>query len=158
MRLDLVNEEAVMEITLQRALLVVFLVFVGLTLYVGRVSAGEQKFSYDGYAEVLDKFVDDDGMVAYKRLKKSRTGLDSFVADIGAMEKDVYRAMSRNEKIAFWVNAYNAFTLKAIIDHYPIKASGFSAMRFPSNSIRQISGVWDELKIMSNSFFASFVV
>lgn len=135
-----------MEITLQRVLLVLFLVFVGLSLYVGRVSAGEQSFSYDGYADVLNRFVDDDGMVAYKRLKKSRTGLDGFVTDIGAMEKDIYRAMTRNEKVAFWVNAYNAFTLKAIIDHYPIKASGLTAMRFPKDSIRQISGVWDGLK------------
>jgi hypothetical protein len=36
--------------------------------------------------------------------------------------------------------------LKAIIDHYPIKASFWRSLKFPRNSIRQIPGVWTDLK------------
>jgi hypothetical protein len=45
--------------------------------------------------------------------------------------------------MAFWINAYNFFTLHAIVDHYPIRGSWFS--RYPRNSIRQIDGVWTRL-------------
>ncbi len=52
--------------------------------------------------------------------------------------------MGVNEQKAYWINAYNALTLKAILDHYPIKPGGFIARaRFPKNSIRQIADVWD---------------
>lgn len=51
---------------------------------------------------------------------------------------------SRDQQMAFWSNAYNVFTLRAIVDHYPIRGSVFSLS--PRNSIRQISGVWDRLQ------------
>ncbi|MCP4452905.1 MAG: DUF547 domain-containing protein, partial [Planctomycetes bacterium] len=47
---------------------------------------------------------------------------------------------------AFWINAYNALTLKAVLDHYPIKSSFFRSLTYPKNSIRQIAGVWNKLK------------
>jgi hypothetical protein len=52
-------------------------------------------------------------------------------------------AWSRAQQMAFWINAYNAFTLRAIVDHYPIEGSRFSL--HPRNSIRQIDGVWTSL-------------
>ncbi|MDP7638654.1 MAG: DUF547 domain-containing protein, partial [Candidatus Hydrogenedentes bacterium] len=50
-------------------------------------------------------------------------------------------------QLAFWFNAYNAITVKYILDHHPIKKGGivFGTL-YPANSIRQIKGVWDSLK------------
>jgi len=45
--------------------------------------------------------------------------------------------------MAFWINAYNAFTLRAIVDHYPIR-NGWLTLQ-PRDSIRQIDGVWTKL-------------
>ena len=47
--------------------------------------------------------------------------------------------------MAFWINVYNALTLKAIVDHYPIQSSFLKSFVYPRNSIRQIPGVWDKL-------------
>src|SRR5207249_4677467 len=33
---------------------------------------------------------------------------------------DDYARWSRAERLAFWINAYNAFTVKLVLDHYPI--------------------------------------
>ena len=42
--------------------------------------------------------------------------------------------------------AYNAFTMRAILDNYPLKrGSGIKARFYPANSIRQIPGVWDKI-------------
>src|SRR5262245_30588366 len=57
-----------------------------------------------GYDEILDLNVRD-GMVYYRALKANRGRLDAFVSGLGSQTID---QASRNEQIAFWLNAYNA--------------------------------------------------
>jgi len=102
--------------------------------------------SYEAYAEVLAAYVDDNGMVDYASLKADRRKLDEFVRGVGALNRRVFDGWEPKEKIAFWLNAYNALTLRVIVDHYPIKSGFFGGLRFPSNSIRQIKGVWDKIE------------
>lgn len=97
------------------------------------------------YARVLDSFVNQEGRVDYAALKQSPEDLNAYLASVAQLDRADYQSWSDTEQIAFWINAYNAYTLKAIIDNYPIQASFFGQFRFPNNSIRQISGVWDEL-------------
>jgi hypothetical protein len=85
-------------------------------------------------------------MVDYKGLKARRHKLDEFASALAKHDRKDYEKWTDKAKIAFLVNAYNALTLKAIIDNYPIQSSFLRALRFPKNSIRQIPGVWDELK------------
>jgi len=103
-------------------------------------------FGYDDYAAVLKDYIDNRGMVSYKRLKARRESLDLFVLTISKLDAKTYEKWSNKEKIAFWINAYNALTLKVIIDNYPIKPSFFKSIYYPKNSIRQIKGVWDKKK------------
>ena len=98
---------------------------------------------YADYAATLDEYVDDDGMVAYAKLKADRTRLDAFAAAMGKLDPATLAGWTAKERLAFWINAYNAFTLKAIIDNYPLKASTW---RYPKNSIRQIPNVWTRLR------------
>ena len=67
----------------------------------------------------------------------------AIAAGFAAVEAQTERAWPRAQRMAFWINAYNFFTLHAIVDHYPIRGSWFS--RYPQNSIRQIDGVWTRL-------------
>lgn len=110
------------------------------------VSAKADPFEYDKYAAVLKKHVNDKGRVDYRALKANRGALDEFLASVAAVDPKALAKWSDKEQIAFWVNAYNALTLQAIIDAYPIKASGVSSLLYPDNSIRQISGVWEGSK------------
>ncbi|MBI4963612.1 MAG: DUF547 domain-containing protein [Desulfomonile tiedjei] len=109
-------------------------------------TAAEKPFSYEDYAEILAAYVDDRGMVNYAALKEHRGRLDAFVQRIADLTPSTYDKWNDSEKIAFWINAYNALTLRAIVDHYPIKPGLLSSFRFPKNSIRQIPGVWDKLQ------------
>lgn len=100
----------------------------------------------DAYRTVLSERVNDKGLVDYRALKADRRDLDRYVSSLAGLDPKSYEAWKDGEKIAFWINAYNALTLKAIVDHYPIKKGGLvSGLRFPESSIRQIPGVWDEL-------------
>jgi hypothetical protein len=107
---------------------------------------GEPVFDYGEYAAVLDTYVNTRGMVDYRALKRSPGHLNSFLRQVARLDRSTYRQWPRDSKVAFLVNAYNAITLKIIIDHYPIEAGWFGSMRYPENSIRQISGVFDGIE------------
>lgn len=105
------------------------------------VAWGEMK--HDAYGVVLKKYVDDKGMVDYKKLKKGREGLDGYIKALGGVKAVDYEKWNDEVKIAFWVNAYNAITLQVVIDHYPISKSFWANLRGYAVGIRHISGAWD---------------
>jgi Protein of unknown function, DUF547 len=97
---------------------------------------------YGDYRAALMAFVDARGLVDYAGLKEQRVYLDDFVTYLERLDPKTYDAWPDRDKIALWINAYNALTLRAIIDHYPI-APATPNGSYPKNSIRQIPGVWD---------------
>jgi hypothetical protein len=107
-----------------------------------------RSFSYKSYESVLQAYVDESGKVDYGKLQVGRDQLDAFAAEIGSLSPVSYSGWNEKEQMVFWINVYNALTLEAIIDHYPIQASVIRSVIFPSNSIRQISGVWDRLQFL----------
>jgi hypothetical protein len=90
--------------------------------------------------------VNDWGMVDYKGLKTNPQALNTYLDYAATLPQSTVDTWSEADQIAFWINVYNGLTLKAIIDHYPIKPSFFRSFSYPKNSIRQISGVWKKLK------------
>jgi hypothetical protein len=95
--------------------------------------------------DVLLPFVDDDGLVDYATLKADRKGLDAYCDRIADLDPTVMASQPEAFRVAFWINAYNAFTLKLIVDNYPIKPST-GKTKYPANSIRQIPGAWEHKK------------
>ena len=73
---------------------------------------------------------------------------DNYLQSLNNIPGDEFETWTEKQKLAFWINAYNAFTVKAIIDHYPIERSfTFIGIFYaPKNSILQIPGVWKKLK------------
>ncbi len=127
-------------------LLVAVVILGAILLTADAFAASERTFDYGSYSATLGKYVDDDGMVGYEALEVDREKLDAFATSLAGLSPRVYDKWTDAEKIAFWINAYNGLTLKAILDHYPIEPSFIASLRFPKNSIRQISGVWDKLE------------
>lgn len=87
--------------------------------------------SHSLFEKTLQKF-NDQGLIDYQSLKAQPEDLNAYLLTLANISETEIENWSRDEKIAFWMNAYNAFTLKAIIDHYPLK------------SIRDIDGVWKQ--------------
>lgn len=95
------------------------------------------------YADLLREVVRGD-RVDYQALAAVRPQLAQALSGFDDVAARGEAGWPRESRIAFWINAYNAFTLKAIVDHYPIRAGWFT--RQPRNSIRQIDGVWTTLR------------
>jgi len=93
---------------------------------------------------IFATYVDKQGLVNYKTLRRKRRELLDVMKDFDDLHPAMYMSWSNNEKIAFWINAYNIFTLKLIVDNYPIKARPYLLMFYPKNSVMHIPGAWNK--------------
>jgi len=89
--------------------------------------------------QLLDLYVRN-GDVYYRALKAERGKLDGFLNMVATTQ---VAKMSREEQIAFWLNAYDAIVLRTVIDHYPIQGHSSD---YPAKSIRQIPGAFERLQ------------
>ncbi len=76
-------------------------------------------FDHSAFNDLLQKHVDADGWVDYKALLEDADTLDIYIASLADAPFD---DLGRDEKLALLINAYNAFTLRLILDHYPLKS------------------------------------
>jgi len=83
-----------------------------------------------------------DGLVYYRALKSERGRLDRYVASLN-VPAATFDKWSREEKLAFWLNGYNAIVLQTVVTAYPIQGK---ASTYPSSSIRQIPGAFERTK------------
>jgi len=69
---------------------------------------------------LVRKYVDRDGMVdyaAWKATEADRAALRQYLATLGA--GDPAAQTTKEGKLAFWINAYNALTVQGILEVYP---------------------------------------
>jgi hypothetical protein len=90
------------------------------------------------FDQLLDLYVRN-GDVYYRAIKSERARLDGY---IGQLATASIEKLSREEQLAFWLNAYNALVLRTVADHYPILGR---STQYPAKSIRQISGAFERL-------------
>lgn len=128
--------------TLAQRAVMVALMAISAVASVAAAATGNTVADFSSYADTLRRFVTPAGQVRYAALKADPGSLNSFLAGLAAGDPRGLATLPEPDRIAFWINAYNAITLKTIIANYPIHASGFSALRYPASSIRQISGAW----------------
>lgn len=105
--------------------------------------------SFDQQHKQFDSLLNEyvvDGLVDYQTLQDNQDRLAAYEKALAAVNAEQLTDWSEAEQIAFWINAYNAFTLRAIIDNYPIKRGALKGIFGPSNSILQIPGVWKKLE------------
>jgi hypothetical protein len=91
------------------------------------------------FEQILDIYVRD-GLVYYRALKLERARFDRYVQSLADTSAATVNGWPPDRQLAFWINAYNAFVLRTVIDNYPIRGK---APEYPANSIRQIAGAFE---------------
>lgn len=88
---------------------------------------------------LLREHVSPDG-VDYRSLAAERARLDGYLAELErARGVDHW---PREERLAFWMNAYNALVVARVLDSYPVVGADPA---HPERSVLQIPGFFDEL-------------
>lgn len=88
-------------------------------------------FSHDDFDRVLERFVDERGLVDYPALAREPGDLERYVAQLARTSPDSDPALfpTREDRLAYWINAYNASVLATVLRHYPIPS--VTAVRAP---------------------------
>lgn len=58
----------------------------------------------------------------YAKLKLNRKNLDNYLFKLKTLKKAEFKSFSKTQKLAFWINAYNAYTLDIVVRNYPLKS------------------------------------
>lgn len=80
----------------------------------------EEVISHDKWDQLVRKYVSASGKVNYKGFKADKANFQAYLDYLSANPPQ--DSWSRNKIRAYWINAYNAFTVKTIIDNYPLKS------------------------------------
>lgn len=99
---------------------------------------GTKPPSHQNFDEFLKKFVSEEGKVDYKGMGLQKGDLEKYLNLLSKNPPD-RTTWTKEEQLAYWINAYNAFTLKLILDHYPIKSIQDIKPKYP---IPLINTVW----------------
>ncbi len=92
------------------------------------------------FTTILNKYASN-GLVNYKDLKNDKD-LEKYLEVLSNINPEEFN--DDNSELAFWINAYNAFTLKVIVDNYPLES--INDLHFGGLIIGSILGktIWDD--------------
>ncbi len=79
-----------------------------------------EQINHSAWDMLLKKYVDRDGMVNYAAWKANQAdvqALDNYLKHLSSAS--ITGQSDRNASLAFWINAYNAVTVKGILREYP---------------------------------------
>jgi len=105
--------------------------------------AAQERRAFDqehaAWSEILRACVRDGGF-DYARLKADPAGLDAYLATLQAVTPAELEGWTREQRFAFWINVYNAFCVRKVIEHYPLK------------SIRKLDGAFGLTTVFEKAF------
>lgn len=76
-------------------------------------------FDHSAFTDILLEVVDERGFVDYAVLVADPELLDAYLRRLAATDPS---NLSVPDRLAFWLNTYNAYTLKLIVDNYPVES------------------------------------
>ena len=81
-------------------------------------------FDSAAYARVLETYVTPEGRVRYADLKAEPADLKAFVEQLAAVSPENRPDLfpTRAAQMAYWINAYNAFVIHAVVEAYPVES------------------------------------
>jgi len=89
-----------------------------------------QKVDHSLWTNFLKNHVSNEGHVDYKKIKDNPESLNIVLENLSKTIPN--EQWSKNETLAYWINAYNALTLDLIIRNYPVE------------SIKDIKNPWEQ--------------
>jgi hypothetical protein len=75
--------------------------------------------AHKAWTVLLGEHVKDDAF-DYKKLKTDTAKLEAYLRTLEAVEAEEFASWDSKQQFAFWINAYNAYTVKLVVDAYPI--------------------------------------
>ena len=100
-------------------------------------SISQEYLKHDQWTSLLQTYVSPTGNVDYKGIKEHEAELDAYLEVLS--KNHPTSEWDKNDHLAFWINAYNAFTVKLIVKNYPVVS-----IKDLGGSIYKVNTPWDE--------------
>ncbi len=81
-------------------------------------STGDTYADWSTWDDMLQRFVRPDGKVNYAAWKKEEWQLEQLLAEVANCPPSVNHSLE--EQLAYWINLYNAATIRLMLRHYPV--------------------------------------
>ena len=95
-----------------------------------------QPISHEIWDRLLKANVSEDGMADYEGFMAQKEELQTYLDLLSANPHSAQWPVE--ECLAYWINAYNAFTVKLILDHYPLES-----IKDIAGNIPMVNSPWD---------------
>ncbi|PKV48154.1 uncharacterized protein DUF547 [Aquimarina sp. MAR_2010_214] len=113
----------------------------------------QNSFDHIIWDQALLLNVSDDGKVDYNGFMRDSSQLYRYFKQLS--ENPPQENWTREEKLAYWINAYNAYTIKLVIDSYPLKS--IKDLDDPwGKKFFKIDGVWHSLGELEHKILRKF--
>ncbi|HEX9638630.1 MAG TPA: DUF547 domain-containing protein [Acidobacteriota bacterium] len=103
-------------------------------------AAAQSRVDHSAYDQLLERYVDQRGLVDYRGWKaRDSAALKRYLEALSRVDPE--RLADRKEKLAYWINLYNALTIDAMLHFYPLQSI--------KDKVSHLFGynVWDDYKI-----------
>lgn len=126
---------------MKHLLILVISIFLGASLLtscaVKKAQSNSTPITHELWDTLVKQNVNEKGDVNYKGFIADSVKFNKYLA----LLKDNHpndKQWSEDERLAYWINAYNAFTVKLIVDSYPVES-----IKDIKNGIPFVNTVWD---------------
>jgi hypothetical protein len=102
-------------------LLLVISTFTACFRQIKEAESDSKPINHAMFDSLLRKYVNTEGMVNYKGFIQDSVAFNSYL-DLLSKNHPNEKNWSRDERLAYWLNAYNAFTIKLICNYYPVQS------------------------------------
>lgn len=116
---------------------VIIVVFLISSCSVKEYQSSSRPITHEIWDSLLQKHVTEDGQVNYKGIIKDSLKFNSYLSLLKNHHPNS-KNWTKEEQLAYWINAYNAFTVQLIVDNYPVKS-----IKDIKKGIPFINTVWD---------------
>jgi len=101
------------------------------------IQSNAQPITHELWDQLVQKNVTPDGVVNYKGFIADKTKFDQYL-DLLRNHHPNNKNWTKDEQLAYWINAYNAFTIQLISDNYPVKS-----IKELGGAIYKVNTPWD---------------
>ena len=119
------------------------------------------RFSHEVFEDLLHSYVDGAGDVDYENWHKNvadRQSLDSYLAAVSRFspESTPDRFETRQDELAYWLYAYNAYVIKGILDRWPLDS--VTSVKAPIEIVKGLGFFYQLRFVFGNETYSLYAV
>lgn len=106
--------------------------------------------THSAWGKLLQKYVSN-GLVDYKHWQNGvgRVELKAYLSSLETVCPDIFAKWTKAQKLSYWINVYNAYTVELILEHYPVKSiRKIWALPFGIPSYAPFNKAWIPIKYL----------